>query len=316
MTATRPLLSAALLLSLTACFDDTSGLTEVLPDDRILINLDTQAGAQTARSELGEWSELYVVTAQVTDDVNGLIGGVLHLVDAVVQLRPSEVAEDGNRAVWGPYADSLDPVETSLVVEYHPDTDMHSWAFVQRPKNQPDAEEVVVIVGEIDPGATRQKSSGRFAIDFSAMTELDPTVHQLGGFATEYSIDRDGAAADATFQAWEDLSRDEPVVDATYSYRQDRAGEGELDLAWSGDHRRDGDIDTFLIRSRWLPTGEGRADAVLADGGDSLAGAVSECWNEQFALVWISETGGAQGGTAEEGDADLCAYASPSFRGE
>ena len=70
-----------------------------LLDERVLINMPTQsASAKAAGEDEREWSEAYLFTAQITDDVNGLIGGVLGLASTIVEYPPTTVGEDGTEA--------------------------------------------------------------------------------------------------------------------------------------------------------------------------------------------------------------------------
>lgn len=299
---TRNLTVTATLLALTACTPSTDALTDVLPDDRVQVNMPTDMAERTARGALGDWSEFYVQTAETTDNVNGLIGHVLHLVDTLVQHRPTTFDRDGHRAIWGPYSDTLDPVETTLTVEYDPSTDVHTWWFSQWPKGD-EAAMVHVIAGEVDAGATREASTGRFVIDFTTMADLDPTADVSGVFTSEYDIAPDGVAAGAYFDDWVDLDHPAEPIDAAYVYEQTFAGEGSMDLAYQHDYLDDGTLDVYVLRSRWLADGSGRGDAVLAEAGEELLGAASECWDDGFQLVYR-----ASSWEGEEGERGDCVY--------
>lgn len=297
-----PLLPLAIALS--ACSASTDELTEVLPDDRVLVNLDT-SGAQAfaARAELGEWSEFYLQTAETTDNVNGLIGNVLTLVDTLVHLEPTSFDRRQHTATWGPYSDTLDPVQTRLTVAYDPETDTHTWWFDQWPKGEDGSEPTVVVAGEVDAGATREDNTGRFVVDFTAIALLDPNADTSGTFMSEYDIDPDGVAAAAVFQDWVDLDHPVEPIDAAYLYEQTEAGDGSMDLAWQADYLEDGTLDVYVLRSRWEATGAGRGDAVLAEGGEELLGAASECWDAGFDLVYR-----ASSWEGEQGDASDCVF--------
>lgn len=305
--------SLALLTAfgLTACTVPTTADTfrDVLPDERVLINMPTEdASAKDAAD--GEWSEYYLFTARVTDDVNGLIGMTLTLVDFVTQLEPSYADVEENHAAWGPYSDALDPVETMLWVEYAPQSDTYTWAFQQKPKGADDSEYITVIAGEVDEGATHEVNSGRFAIDFSAMQELDPNVSLSGVFYSDYAIHEDGVDATAAFEGF--AEGDSEPVDAGYAYEQSDGGEGAMDLAWLGDATGDGQDETHIVRSRWTAEGAGRSDAYLTGGqlGD-VAGTVSECWDTQFNTAYRIEA--FLGFEDEQGDVGLCAWAEPEW---
>ncbi|MCB9745718.1 MAG: hypothetical protein H6740_24300 [Alphaproteobacteria bacterium] len=305
MNARLTLAAALLAPALLACAPADRGLASVLPDERVLINLPTeQAGAKALEDE--QWSPMYLFTASVTEDVNGLIGGVLGLVRVITLLPPSYVDGDTNHAMWGPYADALDPVETSLHVVHDPDTDVYTWTFTQRPKNDPEAAAVPVVIGEVDAGATSEASSGRFVVDFTAIHEMDPTEEATGVFASEYDLDADGVSATAAFEAFNDGDAD---VDAIYVYDQTHGGEGSMDLAWYDDIMDDGQEELHFVRSRWMPDGQGRSDAAITGGqlGDEVAYA-SECWGDRFNPVYRSHSW-----WGEEGEVGECAYAEASY---
>ncbi len=303
------------LIPLSGCsLPSDADFSDVLPDDRILVNLPmTDTMAKDAAD--GAWSEYYLLTVGVTRDVNALIGLTLTLVDYVTQLEPSAVNGDENHAVWGPYSDALDPVETLLRVQYHPADDTYSWAFQQKPRGADDSEYVTVIAGEIDEGATRELSSGRFAIDFEQMHQLDPNVGLGGLFYSEYAIEEAGVQATAAFEAVDDGDPD--TVDAVYAYEQTHGGDGAMDVAWLGDATGNGEEEAHVVRSRWTRQGEGRSDAYLTGGqlGDA-AGTVSECWDANFNAVYRVEAFAPLGWEDASGDLSLCAWAEPEWSPE
>ncbi len=310
-------LSLAALLALTACAvdgssttgdDDLDALVQVLPDDRVLVNMPTDDSSAEARAELGEWSEFYLATADATDNVNSLIRSVLRTVDAVVHTPPSAFDREAQAAAWGPFSDTLDPVDTMLYVERDSDSGQYTWVFVQKSKGVDDAEYIPVIAGEVDAGATRTDSTGRFVIDFTQMHELDPTTDQLGVFWSEYDIAPDLVSATAAVDEWQNLLIDDQPNQAAYAYAQTPEGDGHMDLAWQGDYLGDGVLDVYVLRSRWDATGAGRGDAVLAEGGEELAGAATECWDDSFSLVYRVDTW--EGSVGEVHD---CVFTEPDY---
>lgn len=308
----RALVTATLLtsLALTACGPMAGdSLTSVLPDQRVLINLPTEGDAAKDENDR-EWSEAYLFTARVTDDVNGLIGGVLLLVDAVTDLPPTYVDETQQHAVWGPYSDALDPVETSLFVQYMPEDDTHHWGFVQKAKNVDDAEEIVVIQGLVNAGATQEVSSGAFTIDFDAMSALDPNTRGSGLFMSEYDIREDGVDATAAYEGVQDGAQ---TIDAAYVYSQLEDGSGHMDLAWLADALGGDDEELALVRSRWLGDGQGRSDSYLTGGDLGEAGATGvECWGDTFAPVYQANSWEGE----LSGEEAACAFDAPEFSDE
>ncbi len=302
--------TTAILALTVACVptDDARDYAQLLPDNRIQVNLPTELEG-TAR--LDGWSQSYLITAKVTDDINGLLAGILLTVDAVTELPPTWSSEEDNTAVWGPWANALDPVETTLWVHHDVDTDEYAWGVNQRPKNQGDVEWTTVIAGVVDAGATPDSSSGYFGADFDAAAQLDPNVGLRGQFLSEYAISADGTVvATAGFEDFGDAGGD--TTDAYYHYEQVPQGEGKMDLAYNADVHENGSADEVrLLRSRWVATGAGRSDLSVPEGelGELIATA-SECWGETFeSEYWTDNFSGA----GEVGDVSVCAFAEPEY---
>jgi hypothetical protein len=299
-------LTLPLLLGLSGCFQAAS-MTDVLPDERIQVNLPMDEG--TAAKCEGEWSDWYLFTASTTENINTMIGAVLFWVDTITtDYRPTYVDRDTNQAEWGPWATALDPVETLLWVTYDPDADGHSWGFDQWPRDADRDAAISVISGEIDSGATREISTGRFDVDFTAINELDPTEPATGLFSVDYDIHADGVSATASF-----VDFGPEHLDAEYAYDQTFQGDGFMDLVIHSDVNPEsgtGLEETWFTRSRWHADGSGRTDIRVTDGdlgGESAT--ISECWSASFEAVYYTES---LSGT-EEGDPALCAFDSPDY---
>jgi hypothetical protein len=306
----RLTLVTGLAATLFACSNPGDDLGDVLPDDRVLINLPSDEGASSAR--VGGWSEYYLFTAEVTDNVNGLAGFVLVLTKAIVTTqRPSTVSEDGNSATWGPYAGTLDPVATQLWVTRDAETGGYTWGYEQRPKNDETAEWRDIVLGEVDPGASREASRGRFTVDWTTANELDPNVNAVGTFTVDYDLGTEGVSGDASFDevVFDGMAQ---AVDAAYHYEQIHDGEGAMDLAVQANLEPTSAAldETYTIRSRWLSDGQGRSDAYLTGGdlGENVATA-SECWDDMFQSIYYVDNYTP----IEEGDVTGCAYAEPEY---
>ncbi len=301
--------SLPLFLALGGCFQTTS-MSDVLPDERIQVNLPMDEGTAKglAKDEI-EWSTWYLFTAATTQNINSMIATVLFWVDTVTtNYRPTYVDRDTNQAEWGPWSTALDPVETLLWVSYDPTADTHGWGFDQWPRGDVRDSASTVIVGEVDPGATREISSGRFEIDYTTIHELDPTETATGLFEVEYDIHEAGVTATAAFTEF-----GEDALNATYAYDQTFEGGGMMDLIVTGDVNPESDTgleEDWFTRSRWQADGSGRAD-IRVTGGDlgSTVATISECWSSSFEQVWYSEslTG------FELGDQGLCAFTDADY---
>jgi hypothetical protein len=295
--------SLVLALVLAGCSQPApSDFLDVLPDERIQVNLPV-GGDRGER----EWSTYYLFAATVTQSVNALIGGVLVWVDVITDTPPSWSSTEENTAVWGPYAQALDPAETILWVHYEAEDDTYQWGFSQRPKGETSDEAwVPVIAGHVDAGATHEASSGWFVIDFDAAASLDPRVTARGAFGTEYALAPEGVSATAGFDAFADGG---DTLDAYYHYEQATGGSGKMDLGLLTDATGNATPEEVLLRSRWEATGEGRGDGYVT-GGDlgELVATASECWDTSFQAVFHDDSW-----SEPTGDPALCVYAEPEY---
>lgn len=306
--------ATATLLAITAgCGEpeDTTNNADAyashLPDDRILVGLPT--GGQNRA--VGDTAESYLSTVRVSTDVNGMISHVLLLVDHVTSFEPTYSSED-DEYLWGPWNDGgLDPNETALYVRYDATEDVYGWAFIQRPKDSTsDDDWVPIIAGEAHEGDTEDTGSGSFIIDFDAIASLNPAEENRGVFASEYDIREDGVDAEAAFLGFSD---DEGVntIDAGYRYGQDSTGAGYMDLGYRADIQQDGsDLETIVLRTRWMADGAGRGDMVIFDGDLApLAYQGSECWNSSFSVTY--EENNAE--LVMDGDESTCVFGEPEW---
>ncbi len=306
----RSIPTLALLAATSGCFEDAGDLTDVLPDDRIQVNLPTGSTMDKSGSE-GEWATFYLATAEVTENVNGTIGTVLYWLNTITSdYRPSYVDPEQNSAIWGPWSEgALDPVQSQLWVDYDPATDMYAWGLDRWPRSGSQDEASTVVAGEVDAGATQDVSSGRFHIDFDTINELDPTEEQIGQFSVDYDIREDGVSAQATFSSF--TGEDVEDVDATYVYDQTYAGDGSMDLLMVYDLIPESSLDeTLSIRSRWKHSGAGRSDVIITEGDlASQQATASECWDETFRRVYYEDNFSGE----SEGDPSACVFPEPSF---
>jgi hypothetical protein len=303
MSRALTLASLSLVFLLSACGLGQSGsdLRDVLPDDRIKVNLPTPGGAKGDGER--DWATFYLFTAEITEDINGMAGFVIGMVNRItLDYPPSYVNESESSATWGPWADTLDPVFTQLEVTHDLETDAYTWGFDQWPKD--DATDVHrVIDGQVDPGATHEVNSGSFLVDFTQINELDPTEEATGTFEVDYDIRDDGVDGTAIFSDFGPTA-----LDASYAYWDSDEGDGNMDLTMQADIDGGGAMETLAIHSRWLATGAGRSD-VSATGGDlgDLTFYVSECWSTSFERVYYTDSFKGGKGTVE-GDVSACAY--------
>jgi hypothetical protein len=303
------------LLSILACgaFSSEYGEDLLPTQEQLAINLPVADSSAWRATGSVEWAPYYDLTRNVTETVNGMIKFVLGTVGTVTLLRPTWTNDAHTEAMWGPYSDSgLDPVETGLTVKAE-DDGSYSWALFQVPNGGDlETDAVIIVAGEVDPGSTRTDATGRFAVDFTAASQLDPAVNLVGTFAVEYDYDAAGVAAVAAFEDYG--LQNGQTWDALYAYEEEYEGSGWMDFAWLDDVDDSGTDELIAVRSRWQADGQGRGDAFATGGdlGDTTVTA-SNCWGSSFTTTYWTDSIGF--GEAEGSEAD-CAFAEADYAEE
>ncbi|MCA9673448.1 MAG: hypothetical protein H6708_08760 [Kofleriaceae bacterium] len=303
------LLAAALALPLVACIpanDDPHPVAKALPRaEDVQIKLPDNAGAKPGTDVLGETSPWYVVTRQVTRDLNGGTAWVLIVVHSIVQFPPT--SHDGDSYTWGPWDGSaLDPARYRLVVTELADGS-YDWTLDGQSKTQADADFETIISGNAVPGDTEGTGTGDFTIDFDAAERVNPIDNDARGVVA-VTYDLPDRHLDMSVSTVEIRDGVEVPVDYEYAYTEGADRAGDMTFAFHGDTDDEGTAaEDAVIRSRWLATGAGRADVRITSGdlGD-LQVTASECWDTSFAQVYYADSGDF---VTPEGDEANCAFA-------
>lgn len=300
-------LTAAASLGLVACIppnDDPHPVSRVLPTaDEMRVDLPEQAAKKGEANAVGELSPWYVVTRNVTRDLNGGTAWVLILVHTIVQFPATTI--EGDTYTWGPWdGDALQPARYRLVVTELSDG-TYDWSLDGQRKNAGTDFETV-IAGNAVPGEIEGRGHGQFTIDFDAGERVNPVDNDARGVV---SIAYDLAAAhlDMVISTVEDRGGVEVPVDYEYAYTRAEDGGGDMIFAAHADTEDEGALaEDAVIRSRWLGTGAGRADVRLSSG--DLADAqvtASECWDGSFNTAYYTDSASF---LPTEGDPSACAF--------
>ena len=294
-------------VSLAACIqpqDDKHPIARAIPTaEEVQIKL-PDASPRT----VGELSEWYVVTRDVTRMLNGGTAWVLIVVHAIVQYPPT--SQDGNRYTWGPWADPLDPAEYKLDV-----TDVgdgtYDWALSGRSKIVAGAGFEVVISGNAVPSEPEGQGNGNFTIDFDASERVNPIDNNARGVVT-INYDLAQRHLDMAISTVENRDGVETPVDFEYTYDEAADRSGDMTLQAHADCEDAGPAaEDALIHSRWQNTGAGRSDIRLS-GGDmgAAAATASQCWNTSVRTVYETFSLDA---TVEAGNEADCAFATEAL---
>jgi hypothetical protein len=301
-------LAASLSLGLVACIppnDDPHPVSRALPTaEDVRIELPENSSAKGVDKALGDLSPWYVVTRQVTRDLNGGTAWVLIVVHTIVQFPATSI--EGDTYTWGPWSDALDPAEYRLVVTELANGS-YDWSLDGKSKTVVGAEFETVIAGNAVPGEVHGAGHGEFTIDFDAAERVNPVDNDARG-VVGISYDLAARHLDMAIATVEVRDGGEVPVNYDYSYDERDDGSGDMVFAAHGDTEDDGAAaEDAVIRSRWLADGAGRADVRLS-GGDlaDLVVTASECWDTTFAVVYY---GDSMSWLPTEGATSSCAFA-------
>ncbi len=304
----NPFLLSLTTLGLVACVppnDDPHPVSRVLPTaDDVKVELPQQTSQKGTANAVGELSPWYVVTRNVTRDLNGGTAWVLIVVHTIVQFPATTIV--GDTYTWGPWdGDALDPARYRLVVS-ELSNGTYDWSLDGESKSGASGFETV-ISGNAVPGEIEGQGHGQFTLDFDAAERVNPIDNDARGVV---SIAYDLAAQhlDMSISTVEVRDGVEVPIDAEYEYNRAADGGGDMVFSAHGDTEDDGALaEDAVIRSRWLGTGAGRADLRLSSG--DLADAqvtASECWDTGFLTSYYTDSAAF---LPTEGDVGSCAFA-------
>jgi hypothetical protein len=294
---------AAASLSLVACIpqEEAHPVARALPtveDVRI------ELPESMARS-VGDISEWYVATRDVTRTLNGGTAWVLIVVHTIVQFPPT--SRSGDTYTWGPWSDALDPAEYKLDVRQLADGS-YDWDLQGRNKTVAGAGFESVIFGNAVAGEREGTGNGRFTLDFDAGARVNPIDSNGDRGVVEIRYDLLARHLDMDIAGIE--NRDGALVPVAYEYEYTAAGDGGGDMVFQvhADSEDQGvAAEDATLRSRWQADGQGRADLRLTGGDFGTSEATgSQCWNRLFRTVYSEYSFDA---TLTEGNLADCAFA-------
>jgi hypothetical protein len=301
---TKTLASLTLAASLVACVQQSEAPSEIqqaLPTaEQVQIKLPGAAARQ-----LGQLADWYVATRNVTRMFNGGSAWVLVLIHTIVQFPVTSTS--GDVYTWGPWSDALDPAEYKLDVRALSDG-TYSYKLSGRSRTQPGAQFEVVIDGTADPRPGDDRGKGMFLLDFEAGRRVNPIDADDARGKISVNYDLAARTLDLGLESIDEQGR--PVL-GDYAYTESPSGGGDMTFQLRGDAGGSTKTEELTLRSRWLATGAGRADARIADGDLGPTGAVaSECWDTAFKRVYYTDSVAFK---PTEGTPAACAFATPDL---
>ncbi|GDX79688.1 hypothetical protein LBMAG42_14990 [Deltaproteobacteria bacterium] len=296
------ILSPLLLLGALGCgnvsndiFDDDVDFAAALPEEsRQTLSFSDDTTDEAGRG-LGERADLVELSVAVAGGVNAYVFAVLGVVDAAIELPPSERTEDTRR--WGPHTGECG-VDFTLLMSRS--AGVYDWSVSGHAAGTEDA---VLLYGTHFAGTSVAAGDGRFVWDHSRWNEWCAGT-ETGLVEVAYD-NRDGVDLVVGVNGWTTTSGD--VEDWTYAYR--RTGSlGDFQYRTVTDLEGDGseELANVAVRDRWIPGEGGRSDATVTGGAFGEDPWVwSQCWGPTGRLLWQEDSLAI---TEQVGVAAACAF--------
>ena len=233
---------------------------------------------------LGETSQAYLDAKKASSDFNGLLDGLLAIVEAVRSLPPTTRETDAR--TWGPFPDDKNPGYEAQLVIRRVDPLNFSWAIQFRLKDGPGDWFDVAVGNFLASGGIRR---GKGAVELRIAENVDKLkslqgLSQISRITMGYQTDTTPLTVDMafTFAAGNTAGYSE----AGYGYREnaDRAGKMAFSL-----RTLDPNVVRLDATAGWLASGAGVATATVIEGNYQGANAV-ECWDTAFQTVYVKQS--------------------------
>jgi hypothetical protein len=247
-----------------------------------------------SRALKGLPADYWVLTFGVSSVINGGAAFVGILVRTVIAFPPTSVSND--QAVWGPFSGALDPITWKVTVT-RVGGHKYQYVFEGQSKLNPGGPFVTVLSGTHtaaldDVGDPIEGfGTGSFTLDWDARQKLPLANPNEVGTAT-YSYARvpgQTASLGAKFHQVKDKDKG-TLVDVDYSYTHHQGGSGTMDFSYDAAAQLGMADGRATVRSRWLPTGAGRADAKLTSSALPNGATASECWSTVFTSQFFAHS--------------------------
>ncbi|HUB05584.1 MAG TPA: hypothetical protein VMB50_01210 [Myxococcales bacterium] len=239
-------------------------------------------GTSSAAVTVGDHSDYYQLTWDMSSAVNGGVGATLLLLQAVVAQHATSCT--ATSCTWGPGSTALDPNTYELVVTKQATTPVsYQYVLSAEPKSNPGAGFFSLISGTATPSGTVDHGSGTFTIDFDSAQKLDNPGQTVGQLTATY--DNTGPlSVQVTFLGMADTQTPSQLDNANYAYADDSSGGGDLQVAFENTTTS----ATTTLHSRWESDGSGRGDASYSS--PTYSATASECWSTSFEVTFFESS--------------------------
>ncbi|HET6150626.1 MAG TPA: hypothetical protein VFH68_24010 [Polyangia bacterium] len=235
---------------------------------------------------LGETAEYYRLTRNVSLIFNGITEAFLGLIDTIRALPPT--TRQPNRRIWGPVPAKQEGWMVRMVMDRAGTTFTYDLEF--QPVSDPGGW-LRLIHGTYAVTSGVRHGVGQIGIDTKPLRAAgaDPGLGFLDYLTVDYTTSSFPIDVKLTFANFDNPLKPSDPKAGHYEYAVQSNGQGALSYDFFNDSIPGPVLDELLVTSRWLGTGEGRADLQVVSGDAFVGAEATECWDRSFRAVYIDK---------------------------
>ena len=293
MTSRRLALTLAVLCATGAACGNYSNedleFMNALPESS---DLRVNMPAVTSAVELANEAELAKSTHDTTRGLNGLLMGLVGIVDAVRSYPPT--GRTATSRIWGPFPTDRAKMknldwETKMIVSRDvTDLGRFDYEISAHHDGAADTDWPVLISGWFQVGKTARRGMGHVELVTATARAEGYDTSDLGTLdhlEIDYDTSADPVMVTMHITDLPAAGSTDPAPTAAFTYAQNASGQGEMTFDLVGNLIPGPAVEDLRITSRWLGTGEGRADLAVISG-DGVVAHQTECWGPSFQATY------------------------------
>lgn len=239
--------------------------------------------------QLAGAAELYKTTHNVTETLNGILDKFLGLIEAIRHYSPTSRTADSR--TWGPFPPALDNPDWrgEMQISRDPGAAMPSFGywFGFVPATSPGDLPLQILTGSFQFGSSLREGHGTLAITTDKARAAGITVNLglLDHMEVTYDVTGPTVSVHMDITNLPNPLKPDDIMQAAYDYAVVADGRGAMRFTFMANAVPGPAVETLRLTSRWLPTGEGRAEAEVV-AGDGAGAKQVECWDAQLGVTY------------------------------
>jgi hypothetical protein len=237
---------------------------------------------------LGETAEYYRLTRNVSLIFNGITEAFLGIIDTIRAFPPT--TRKLNERIWGPFEAEHQPGWMIRMLMTRAGTTF-TYHLQFQPASDPSSGWLSLIDGFYAVTGGVRRGQGQIKVVTAPLRAagVDPDLGFLDQLTVDYTTSEFPIDVKLMFTNLPNPLKTDDPMQGTYEYAVQSNGQGALTYDYFADVIPGPMIDEVLVTSRWLGTGEGRADLQVVSGDAAVGAQATECWNRFFRAVYIDK---------------------------